>query len=48
MSAVDKETAFCAKHGWVTIVERAEIVPGGWTPLCSLCQFLATLSNESY
>ncbi len=38
MSRVDVGTEFCLRHGWVVIVERAEIVPGVYVPLCEFCR----------
>jgi len=37
MDNMAKDTAYCARHGWVHIIGEAEFVPGKFVPICELC-----------
>lgn len=37
MAQLDPNVVYCARHGFVPITESAEVIPGKWVNVCSLC-----------
>lgn len=34
---VPDNTVYCTRHGWAEIVDKAELVPGVFVPVCHVC-----------